>query len=101
MASKAEIQAAAVRAEAARYGLRVSARDGVVTVYGTFTAGDAEAYARMEANAYAILAMCRQTRAGSVWGTDSGSVGGYVGLKNGYVELKKSGVDKRLAAALA
>jgi hypothetical protein len=41
--------------------------------------------------------MFHRTRPGSVRGTDSGSIGGHVGLTNGYVRLNKSGVEKRLA----
>jgi hypothetical protein len=33
-------------------------------------------------------------RGGSMWGTDGGSVGGYVALTNGHFEMNLSGVSK-------
>jgi|SRR5215469_15172605 len=98
--SKAEITAREneIRAKARDLKLHVSSHDGIVTVYGSFPAGDKEAYATMEMDAYTILRMFRQVRSGSTWGTDSGSVGGQVGLDGGYVRMNKSGCEKRLAA---
>lgn len=43
-----------------------------------------------------ILGLLPQTSLGSVWGTDGGSVGGFFGMKNGLVEMKKSGGSVRV-----
>lgn len=80
-------------------GFRVGVRDSVVTVTKHFTAGDKEAYGVCESQAYGLIAMVPAS-GGSTWGTDSGSVGGHVGLTNGYMTLNKSGVKKRFTAAL-
>jgi hypothetical protein len=93
-----EIRVAIIRAKAEEYGLTITAHDQIVTVSGKFTPGDADAYMKMENNAYAILRMFRQPRLGSTWGTDSGSVGGAIALKDGSFRLNKSGVEKRLAS---
>jgi hypothetical protein len=95
-------RAAEIRARAARCHLRVTAsKEGIITVSGNFKPGDRTAYVAMESNAHDILRMFRQIRAGSVWGTDSGSAGGAVGLEKGKFVLNKSGVEKRLAARFA
>jgi hypothetical protein len=86
-----------IRAKAKECNLSVSSHKGVVTINGKFTPGDKDAYMKMEADANTVLGMFRQTRLGSVWGTDSSSVGGYVGMTKGYVLLHKSGVEMRLA----
>jgi len=102
--SKAAARAAEIKAEAAKYGLTVTAKvspvDAVVTVEGRFTPGDAKAYIAAEDNANTVLSMIRMVRPGSVWGTDSASVGGYVGLTGGYVRMHKSGAEIRVARHL-
>jgi hypothetical protein len=75
--------------------------DATVTVERTFTPGDAAAYIAAESAASSLLGRIPMTRAGSVWGTDSGSVGGHAGLSGGYMRLSKSGCQIRLARALA
>jgi hypothetical protein len=87
-----------IKKEAHKLGLSVSAHDGIVTVAGKFTPGDRAAYVEMENNANHILSMFRQTRPGSIWGNDSGSVGGAIGLKDGSLVLHKSGCERRLSA---
>jgi hypothetical protein len=118
LTSKAAAKAAEIRAEAAKHGLSVTAEltrdfnpvtaemdgkviDATVTVEGTFTPGDARAYIAAEANANTVLGMVRMVRPGSVWGTDSGSVGGHVGLTGGYVRMNKSGAEIGVARHLA
>src|SRR5579862_6776958 len=95
VALNTEERAAMIRARAERLGLRISARIGIVTVTGSFTPGDKDAYVKMEADANEILGMFRQVRAGSIWGSDSGSVGGAIGLEKGQFVLNKSGCEKR------
>lgn len=87
-----------IKTAAAALGLAVSGRDGIISVSGKFTPGDTEAYRKMESDANTILRMFRQVRPGSIWGNDSGSIGGAIGLKNGSFILHKSGCEKRLVA---
>jgi hypothetical protein len=96
--SDIEVRAAIIRAKAEEYGLKVAAHSGIVTVWGNFTPGDKAAYVDMENRANEILRMFRQVRAGSTWGSDSGSVGGAIGLKDGLVRINKSGCEIRLAS---
>jgi hypothetical protein len=91
-------RAAEIRAKAKELGLRVTAHGSIVSVTGSFTPGDNDAYMKMETDAYSILRMFRQTSAGSTWGSDSGSVGGAIGLGKGQFVLNRSGIEKRLAA---
>ena len=99
--SKVDEDASAIRAKAKELGLNVSAHGQVVIVSGRFAPGDKSAYIKMEDDANTILRMFRQVRAGSVWGSDSGSVGGAIALESGNFTLKKSGVAARLAAKFA
>jgi hypothetical protein len=114
----AAVRATEIKAKAAEYGLTVSADlshdfnpatgqmdgkviDATVTVQGTFTPGDARAYAVAEARANTVLGMVRMVRPGSVWGTDSASVGGHAGMTGGYVRMNKSGAEIAVARHLA
>jgi hypothetical protein len=91
-------RAARIREEAKEYGLSIIAHDGIVTVTGSFKPGDVEAFRKMEENAVTILLHFKRVRPGTIWGTDSGSVGGSVALKDGRFILNKSGVERRLAS---
>jgi hypothetical protein len=93
-----EVRASIIRAKAEEYHLTVTAHDQIVSVYGNFTPGDKAAYVTIENRANEILRMFRQVRNGSVWGTDSGSVGGALALGKGKFLLNKSGCEKRLAS---
>jgi len=126
---KAAARAAEVMAAAAEYGLTVTAElfhdadpatgewdgtvigpagtvegpvtDAVVTVEGTFTPGNRQAFLEAEANAATVLGMIRMVRPGSVWGTRAASVGGLAGLNGGFVRMNKSGADVEVARHLA
>ena len=114
----AAARAAEIKAEAAKYGLTVSSvlsrdfnpatgemdgkvMDATVTVEGTFTPGDRRAYLAAEANANTVLRMIPMVRPGSVWGTDSASVGRHAGMTGGYVRMNKSGAEVAVARHLA
>jgi hypothetical protein len=111
-------QATEIRNAATAKGLRVSVKvtrdwnratgewdgkviDATVTVETAFTPGDTAAYITAERDCNDILRMFRMTRPGSVWGTDSASVGGHAGLTGGYCRMNKSGVELRLARRFA
>lgn len=72
----------------------------VITVEGAFAPGNAEEYRAAEGAAKGLLRMVPMTYPGSVWGTDSASVGGHAGLTGGYMRLSKSGVSARFAKAV-
>lgn len=74
--------------------------DPILTVRATFEPGDAKGYMLAEASCRSVLSHLPRTRPGSTWGTDSASLGGHVGLANGYCELHFSGGDKRVLKAL-
>jgi hypothetical protein len=93
---------AAVRELMAASGVAVTmTAPGVVTAELRFAPGDRAAYASAEQSCVAVLARFDQTGPGSVWGTDSGSIGGQVGLREGYCRLNKSGVRRTLAKRFA
>lgn len=96
-----QIQADAIRAEARAHNVRVIGHDGIVTVTAIFAPGDRAAYAEAERSCHRVLSLVRQTRPGSVWGTDSASVGGHVAIEHGVCTMNKSGADKRVAKILA
>lgn len=88
--------------EARQWGFQVEVDNdlGILTVGITFGVNDTVAYYLAEADANALLRMIRMVRPGTVWGTDSASVGGHAGLTGGYMRLSKSGVDKRVLRAI-
>jgi hypothetical protein len=98
MATNAELdeQAQKIREAAAARNLKVAAHSGIVTVWGNFTPGDQMAFMEMESDAYHVLNMFRQVRAGSTWGTDSGTVGGALAVQDGLLRLNRSGIEKRM-----
>ena len=98
--SKADTIAADFLARAATLGFTVSARNTVVSVYRSFTPGDLDAYCRIESDSYSLLRMLPVTQPGSTWGSDSGSVGGHIAVQRGHFEMNKSGISKRVIAAI-
>lgn len=83
---------------ARQYGLTlvIGVEDGTLRVQRSFKPGDVDAYYRADSDAREVLSLVRYTRPGTVWGTDSGSIGGYDGLTKGYYRLTKSGCSKRV-----
>lgn len=81
-------------------GFSYSYRNSIVSVTRRFEPNDSTAYINAEGDANDLLALVPAS-GGSLWGTDSGSIGGAVGLAGGYCTLNQSGVQKRFIAALA
>jgi hypothetical protein len=77
-----------------QHGWTPSIRGSVVSIAKSFTPGDTQAFVDCDAMAYYLLAMVH-LKGGPIWGTDGGSVGGYVAVKNGQYVLNKSGNGKR------
>lgn len=100
MASQVQTQVQAFVAAARAGGWRIEVKCGTtVTITKHFPAGDKAAYCDADMTAFGILALV-PARGGSTWGTDGASVGGHVGLTNGYYTLNKSGTGKRFIDAL-
>ena len=93
--------AAEVVAYAREHGVSLHVSGGVLRAEVTFEAGDRRAYMQAEARCSRALSFVRQTSPGTVWGTDSGSIGGHVGLTEGRCHLSKSGCAKRVVAEIA
>lgn len=77
----------------------VVASDSVVRVVKNFAPGDMDAFNFCDSVAYGLLGLA-PLKGGSIWGTDGGSVGGHVAVKNGQYVLNKSGTGKRFMAEL-
>jgi hypothetical protein len=67
--------------------------DTVVSISKSFAPNDREAFLDCDMDYHHILTTLPH-RGGSMWGTDGGSVGGYVALTNGHFEMNLSGVSK-------
>ena len=93
--------AAEVIAYAQEHGVRLHVSGASLRAEVTFEPGDSRAYMQAEARCSRVLSFVRQTSPGSVWGTDSGSIGGHAGLTSGRCHLTKSGCAKRVLAEIA
>lgn len=71
----------------------------MLTLCKRFTPGSASEYASAESDV-SVIYSAKSVGAGSVWGTDGGSIGGMVGMQGGYMRLHKSNVSKRWNAEL-
>ena len=95
-----DTQAQAFLNKAKEYSFNVCVDGAVLCVYKKFIPGDNLAFANAEMDANTLLDMVKETSAGSTWGTDGASIGGAIGLQQGYMKLKKSGCSKRVLAAI-
>lgn len=95
--------AANVTRLAAEHGAQIEVHHEhtTLTVVIPFTPGDADAYRSAERACREILSEASMVYPGTVWGTDSASVGGHAGMTQGYCRLSKSGVAKRELTAIA
>jgi hypothetical protein len=82
------------------HGFTWYVRGTVVTIMKRFAAGSKEEYTYADMFAGDILSIV-PGKGGSVWGTDGGSIGGAIGLRNGEYVLNKSGVGKLFIKALS
>lgn len=98
--TKAAEAAAKFIAEATEAGFTVKAHGGIVEVHKRFTPGDTAAFVAADGDGPALIAMVPTVAAGSVWGTDGGTVGGHAAIANGHYHLKVSGAAKRFVAAV-
>ena len=88
-------------ARAAGFKIELNGRLGdLVTITKTFGAGDSTAYITTDSDASRILSLAPMLYPGTVWGSDSASVGGHAALTTGQYRMSKSGVSKRFVNAL-
>ena len=85
---------------AREHGFTYSFSSGVVKVEKRITPNDPASFANAEMCSSTLLSKAPTTAAGSIWGTDGGSIGGMTALKTGYFTMNKSGVSKRFISAL-
>ena len=95
-----QFQAQAFVSACTARGFKWSLLGSGVRITKTFTPEDKAAFSDADMYAYHILALA-PLRGGSVWGTDGGSVGGHVGLKNGEYVLSKTGTGANFIKALS
>jgi hypothetical protein len=82
------------------YGVEIEIRGDILTLSKRFAVGDSNGFVGAETDC-GLIYEAPQTRAGSTWGTDGGSVGGLSALQNGRMVLNRSGVSKRWLSKLA
>ena len=71
----------------------------IVSVTMTFKPGCSSSYAYAESTVSSAIGKVPAS-GGSVWGTDGLSMGGAIGLQNGYMRLNVSGAKKLFVKAL-
>lgn len=76
-------------------------RNEIFRATKSFTPGDLDDYHEADSEWFSFLSKLPRTRPGSIWGTTSDGIGGYVGHKNGRYEINMSGGDKRILKAIA
>ena len=88
-------------AKCAELGVSIErAHGGLITLTKRFTPGDTAAFAAAETDV-SILYDVPTAGDGSTWGTDGGSMGGMVAIKDGRMRLNRSNVSKRFVAKVA
>lgn len=80
-------------------GIKIERCESTLTLVKTFEPGSKEGYTAAE-SVVSIIYDTPSAGSGSVWGTDGGSIGGMVGMNNGYMRLNKSNVAKRFLVKL-
>ena len=85
---------------AKQYGFSYEAIGSTIKLTKTFAANDTSAYCAAEDNAYKVLSLAPQRTDGSIWGSDSGSIGGMMALRSGNFRMNKSGVSTRFTKVL-
>lgn len=98
--NKTQAEVAAFIAACNQHGFTYEVDECLVRISKRFTPGDLAAFTACDAAYYEVLRLA-PLRGGSVWGTDGGSVGGHVAVKNGRFVMNKSGSGARFLAALA
>lgn len=78
---------------------KIEARDTIVTITRHFAPGDNAEFVSCDGDYYGVLSTLR-ARGGSMWGTDSASVGGHVALRTGTFRMNVSGVGKRVVSEI-
>ena len=75
-------------------------KNATVTIQKAIAPNCNESFSAADWQYHAILSILPQTRPGSIWGTDGGSVGGYSAMRHGVFFMNMTGVDVRVLRAL-
>lgn len=82
-------------------GFSIVSNNTIVSIKKKFSTGDSYAFADCDSIAHAILSQVPTTKScSSIWGTDGGSVGGYIAMTSGNYVLNISGVKKNFIKEL-
>lgn len=98
--SKNQVMAKEFVDKCKEYGFTYSISDSVLKVFKTISANSNQDFSEAEAQSYSLLACVPQTKAGSVWGTDGGSIGGLSAIQSGSFHMYKSGCSARVLNAI-
>lgn len=102
--SKAKFIAQSVAEKALEAGARLSIRNNILSIESNYDANkfnDINEWFRFcDCIVTGILYEVPQTSAGSMWGTDGGSVGGLSALQSGTFKMNRSGCSVRVLNAL-
>lgn len=99
--SKATDIARDIVSTATEYGWTVDVRRDILTIQKVFTAGSVSEFTMADSEYYLILGKLPTVRAGSIWGTDGGGVGGLSAIEKGVFSMHKSGGSKRVLSAIS
>ena len=100
MPNKSTIKANEIKSYADAHGVQLEVRGSILTASKQFEAGSNQGFTEAESVVSSVIYMLPTTSAGSVWGSDGASVGGFIGLQNGSMKLNVSGGSKLVLNAL-
>lgn len=98
--SKSAILAQGFLNKAKELGFTVVVRSpSVVSISKAIIPNNSDSFMDAEIGSSILLSMA-PLKGGSIWGSDGGSIGGAIAMKNGFFEMKKSGEGSNFMKAL-
>lgn len=82
------------------FGFTFKVSGSVIKLFKTIPAQSPSDFSQSESQASTLLALIPQTKAGSVWGTDGGSLGGHAAMETGDFRMNMSGCSSRVLNAI-
>lgn len=98
--SKNQIVAQEFVSKCQSFGFSYSISDTVLKVFKTIKPDSNSDFSKAENQSGSLLCIVPQTRAGSVWGTDGGSIGGIHAMNTGNFHMYKSGCSLQVLNAI-
>lgn len=83
-----------------KHNFGISIRNEVISITTKFEKGNRDTYTQIENQAMSLLHFLKMVRPGSIWGSTSDGIGGYIAIENGNFVLNKSGCSKRVLNAI-